>query len=81
MTQPPSSSDAPPKDAPVETVVVSPNGAPMVPTWLSPWIGVLTALATGLVAIVPEHTILYKICLAFVGLGASGAAVSAGWRK
>jgi len=56
---------------------VSPTGSPIIPVKLAPYAAAVAAVAGGLLAILPEHT----VCTVITGLAAALGIVSAGARK
>jgi len=60
---------------------VSPTGSPIIPVKLAPYAAAVAAVAGGLLAILPEHTVAWKVCTVITGLAAALGIVSAGARK
>jgi len=64
-----------------DPIVPSPNGTPVMPSWLGPALTVLGTVALGLEHVFAEGSIGYVICDFVVKICAVAGPASAGWRK
>jgi hypothetical protein len=63
------------------TVETSPTGTPVVSQLIVKGATVIVGIAATLVAVLPPHTIGFKVCVAIVGFGTMFGIVSPGVRR
>lgn len=59
----------------------SPTGAPVLPTWLAPYVAALVIIAGAALTELPSESLWAKACRVVVYIGVAYGVVSPGWRK
>lgn len=63
------------------TPAPSPTGTPVIPPVAIPWVSGVLAIAISLAAIIPSHTVGFKLVVGVGGLCAFLLGIGPGWRR